>query len=164
MIKTKEQFKKAVIKHHVLASLIGLAFVGGIAVSGVVANKYGKDTSSVIESSQEYKDYFNQTQKDLLENGKITDSQYQENVEKGPEYTNQDYALYINKAGTREEIEEYYNLEKKYMFALTGAMFCTALLPIHLLLSSFRKQSIRRDYASNKEEIELIDDNDKNQL
>ncbi len=161
MLKTREQYKKAIIKHRVLTGLIGLAFIGGITASVVSIKKIDKNFSSLIENSQGYKDYYNQTQKNLLDNGEITEEQYQENIKKGPDDTN--YNLYINKDGTKKEIDNYYKLERNRILSLVCVAICAAYLPIHFCLSSLKTQAIKRDYKENQEKIELID-NDKNQL
>ncbi len=161
MIKTEQQYKKAIKTHRIISSLVVLTLASGVTVAGILANKYSKDYAT-LENSQEYIDYYEQTQQELLESGEITENEYQKNIEKGPDTNN--YSSYVYKAGTKEEVDKYYNLRKNYIFSFSGALLGGMLIPIYLFWSSFGKRDIIEDYKKNKEKIELLDNDEKNQL
>lgn len=164
MLKTKEQFKKAVVKNRVITALSGLAFASGAIAMGFTGHYINKKTFSVIKNSQAYIDYYEQTQQELLENGEITEKEYQDNINKGPDTSStSNYNKYIYKAGTKEEIEQYLKLGNLYWFSLVGTLFCSVSFPFCFLFSTLKKQSLKNDFEKNKETVELIDDN-KNQL
>ncbi len=160
MIKTAEQYKKAILRHKILTGLTVLTLASGVVAGGVATHLYSKTQYSLIDNSQEYKDFYEQTQKDLLDSGEITEQTYDENIKAGPDNSINNYILYVNGHGTKEEIDKYYGLEKQRLYAITAAFGCAIALPVFLMYSHFSKKFIKDEFDKTKEEIELVDNNE----